>query len=114
MPCPSEADSRLRGVRGTIREVSEDPEKKVHKVLPNRISSFTFRNQDVFDILSKLTDKDIVLIFGLPGLGKSALLKHVVFFVAERNFYKDGVVYVDLSNANTFKEAITELCFALK
>ena len=60
----------------------------------------------MFDVLKLLTDNKIVQIFGLPGLGKSSLLKNVCVYLGERNLYKDGLVYIDLNQIKTFNEAL--------
>ena len=69
---------------------------------PNKVRPFLFRNRDMFDVLKLLTEKQIVQIYGLPGLGKSSLLKNVTVFLGERNYYKDGLMYVDLRHITTF------------
>lgn len=60
----------------------------------------------MFDVLKLLTAYKIVQIFGLPGLGKSSLLKNVCVYLGERNFFKDGLVYIDLNQITTMKEAL--------
>ena len=68
----------------------------------------------MFDVLKLLTEKNIVLIFGIPGVGKSTLLKNITFFVNEPNFYRNGVIYINFSNVHSFKDAITEISRAVK
>ena len=60
----------------------------------------------MFDMLTRLTNNNWVQIFGMPGLGKSSLLKNVTCFLGERNIYKDGVLYIDFLHVITYKEAI--------
>jgi hypothetical protein len=60
----------------------------------------------MFDMLKLLTTNNWVQIFGMPGLGKSSLLKNVTCFLGERNIYKDGVLYIDFLHVTTYKEAI--------
>jgi len=72
--------------------------------LPNKVSPFVFRNKDMFDVLQLLSEEKtfIVQIWGMPGLGKSSLQKNVTCFLAERDYYKDGVVYIDFMHVTTF------------
>ena len=63
--------------------------------LPNKVSPFIFRNRDMFDVLQSILQSNIVQIFGLPGFGKSSLLKNVTCFLGERDIYKSGVLYID-------------------
>jgi len=60
----------------------------------------------MFDVLRLLTVNNVVQIYGMPGLGKSSLLKNVTCFLGERDIYKDGVVYIDFLHVLTFKDAI--------
>ena len=60
----------------------------------------------MFDVLKLLTVNNIVQIFGLPGLGKSSLLKNVCVYLGERNLYKDGLVYIDLNQIKSLQEAL--------
>ena len=69
--------------------------------IPPKVCPFLFRNRDMFDVLKLLTINNIVQIFGLPGLGKSSLLKNVCCYLGERNLYKDGLVYIDLNQITT-------------
>ena len=64
------------------------------------------RNSDMLDVLKLLTQNDIIQIFGMPGLGKSSLLKNVTCYLGERDIYKDGILYIDFLHVTTFNEAI--------
>ena len=75
-------------------------------VLPNKVTPFMARNSDMLDVLKLLTQNDIIQIFGMPGLGKSSLLKNVTCFLGERDIYKDGILYIDFLHVTTFNEAI--------
>ena len=81
-----------------------------HENLPTKVTPFLFRNKDMFDVLDLLTTNNIVQIFGLPGVGKSSLLKNVTCFLGERNIYKDGVVYINFSHVLKYQEAIEIIC----
>ena len=60
----------------------------------------------MLDVLKLLTQNNIVQIFGMPGLGKSSLLKNVTCFLGERDIYKSGVLYIDLLPVTNYKEVI--------
>jgi ABC-type cobalamin/Fe3+-siderophores transport system ATPase subunit len=55
--------------------------------LPNKVTPFICRNHDMFDVLRLISQNKIVQIFGLPGFGKSSLLKNVTCFLGERDIY---------------------------
>ena len=82
--------------------------------LPQKVIPFVSRNQDMFDVLRLLTENNIIQIYGMPGLGKSSLLKNVTCFLGERDIYKDGVVYIDLMHVKTFTEVIQILSCYIK
>lgn len=60
----------------------------------------------MFDVLRLISQNKIVQIFGLPGFGKSSLLKNVTCFLGERDIYKSGVLYIDFIHVEKFREAI--------
>lgn len=84
--------------------------------LPNKVSPFICRNLDMFEVLRLLSEENtfIVQIWGIPGLGKSSLLKNVTVFLGERDIYKDGIVYIDFLHVMTFKEVLQIIAAYLK
>jgi hypothetical protein len=38
-----------------------------------------------------------VEIFGFSGVGKSAILKQTLHYIADRNLYEGGIVYTNLA-----------------
>jgi Cdc6-like AAA superfamily ATPase len=101
--CPEQDDHRLKKIAGEMRQIGVEWNLMQ---LPNKVSPFLSRNQDMFEVLSLLSSNNIVQIYGMPGLGKSALLKNVTCYLAERDIYKDGVIYIDFMHVLTFKETI--------
>ena len=101
--CPELWDDRLRRERGAVECINLQTELRC---LPNKVTPFVSRNQDMFETLRLLTENNIVQIYGMPGLGKSSLLKNATCFLGERDIYKDGVVYIDFLHVTTFREAI--------
>jgi nucleoside-triphosphatase THEP1 len=49
----------------------------------------------MFDVIKTLNEWNIVQVFGMPGLGKSSLLKNVSNYIGERNLYRDGLIYMN-------------------
>lgn len=50
----------------------------------------------MFEVVKTLNECYILQIFGMPGLGKSSLLKNVSNFIGDRNLYRDGLIYINL------------------
>lgn len=101
--------------KGKMRKVGA---KDAFKILPNQVMTNNLLRKDIYEVLgflnSEQNPKDIVLIFGIPGLGKSLLLKNVCWYVGERDFFRDGVIFLDLQSCQSFSECIGEMVCALK
>lgn len=61
-----------------------------------------------------LNECKVVNVFGLPGLGKSSLVKNVSNYLAERNYYEDGILYINFQQENTLTEAIVTILRSLE
>mmetsp|Transcript_3252 Transcript_3252/g.3209 ORF Transcript_3252/g.3209 Transcript_3252/m.3209 type:complete len:130 (-) Transcript_3252:3950-4339(-) len=81
--------------------------------LPRKVTPFISRNGDMFDVIRLLQEENVVQIFGMPGLGKSSLLKNVSNYIGERNLFVDGVLYVDFHCIKSFREALALTMSAL-
>lgn len=66
------------------------------------MTPFISRNGDMFDVIRLLQEENIVQVFGMPGLGKSSLLKNVSNYIGERNLYIDGVLYINFHTIKSF------------
>ena len=60
----------------------------------------------MLDVIRYMNESSIVQVFGLPGLGKSSLIKNVGNFIGERNLFRDGLLYVNFQNIKTFQESL--------
>lgn len=62
----------------------------------------------MYDVLQLLSDErtNIVQIWGMPGLGKSSLLKNCTCYLSERDIYKDGIIYIDFMHVSSFTEIL--------
>jgi hypothetical protein len=70
--------------------------------LPRKVTPFISRNGDMFDVIRLLQEENIVQVFGMPGLGKSSILKNVSNYIGERNLYPDGVLYINFQSIRSF------------
>jgi len=75
-------------------------------ILPNKVTPFLFRNNDMLETLKSLHENNIVQVYGMPGLGKSSLLKNATCFLGERHIFPDGIVYIDVNHVNKFLDLI--------
>jgi nucleoside-triphosphatase THEP1 len=61
---------------------------------------------ETYNVLKKLVSKEtkVVLVWGWPGIGKSTLLRNLSNFCAERNFFKNGAIFINISEVSTIEE----------
>ena len=60
----------------------------------------------MLETLKSLHENNIVQVYGMPGLGKSSLLKNATCFLGERHIFPDGIVYIDVNHVNKFLDLI--------
>lgn len=49
----------------------------------------------MLEVIQILNECNLVQIFGMPGLGKSSLIKNASNYIGERNLYRDGLIYMN-------------------
>ena len=57
-----------------------------------------------------MSDKRLVMILGLHGIGKSALAKNAAHYMLERKYFTGGVIFVDLKGIKLFKMMTRKIC----
>ena len=64
-------------------------------ILPSDLVPWIPRNRDVFDIMTLLLSEKtkVVKVFGMPGVGKSGVMKKVTLYLADRNLYPGGIIF---------------------
>ena len=77
-------------------------------ILPPTIKDWIPRNKEMFDIIEKLQNNEISIleIFGISGVGKSALVSKVTNFLADRGIYKGGIIYSNFSQISNLRDAL--------
>ena len=45
------------------------------------------------------------MVFGMPGTGKSSIIKKVALYAADRNLYQGGILYVNLQGVELVADA---------
>ena len=61
-----------------------------------------------------LKDSSLVQVYGLPGMGKSTIIRFVGNYLSERSHFADGALFVDLKSAMNFDEFMIQLYEALR
>jgi len=67
------------------------------------------RDLDCYLTIEKLIFESarIVEVFGMPGVGKSALISKVAHYIADRNLYPGGIVYLNCSGVSKVREMLS-------
>jgi len=64
-------------------------------------SDFVGRNEDLYKLANYLTQKHrLITVTGLPGIGKSSICKQLGYFFSERDFFRDGVIFIQMSGSS--------------
>lgn len=79
-------------------------------ILPANIQPWVSRNKEMYEIIEKLqTGVKILEIFGISGVGKSAMVSKVANFVSDRGTYKGGIIYANFSQIGNMRDALLQL-----
>lgn len=99
-------------IKGNITELPDLIDSK-------ELMKFVGRGSDLKDIIRKIVDlrlkNKILTIKGSGGIGKTTIIKKAAYEFSERNFFKDGIYFVDLEhieNYNQFEYKISQ-CFGV-
>lgn len=72
---------------------------KVHiKNLPVRVPDLIGRANDCQKVLQVLDLHRLIWVDGIPGIGKSVLVKEITHLVYDRDVFEDGVLYMSLKD----------------
>ena len=74
--------------------------------LPAAAECFLGRNVETYRVVTAVLDRRLVTVTGVPGVGKSAVARAALNFLAERHYFSDGVLYADCSAATTAEELV--------
>jgi hypothetical protein len=58
----------------------------------------------VFELIQVLTDKitKFIIVHGLEGIGKARLVYETAKYLNKRNFFRDGIFYIDLKGVRSY------------
>jgi len=80
--------------------------------LPVKPQTFTGRSVEMYDIINELVTNRLVTITGVGGIGKTVVGIEVARWFCSRNYFPDGVFYIDLRQSDT-AEGIIDLLGAI-
>lgn len=65
-------------------------------ILPQKVPSFVGRQKDMFKLITKIMSSNsspLITVVGLPGIGKTALVRNTVHHIQERRLLIGGSVF---------------------
>ena len=66
------------------------------KEYPAKVDNFIGRQKEMFEVVHNVMNNRLVNIIGLPGIGKTALCKNAVQYIADRKLFKQGILFMPL------------------
>ena len=91
---------------------SLDIETKFNEV-PSTVENFIGRQIEVFEVVHHVMNNRFVNVIGLPGIGKTALAKNAVNYIADRKLFKQGIIFFSLkgykSSSVFLKKLVTNI-----
>jgi hypothetical protein len=89
-----------------------NPRPKYNKYTLSRVEHFIPRCRDMYEIVSLLNQKRrFITITGQSGIGKSTIVRELVRYVQFRNFFNDGIIYIELSRCENLLKILENLDF---
>ena len=89
---------------GNIKRIDSLP--PLGTKLPGKSDHFSGRSSDMMKIIHYCCENKLVTVRGIPGIGKSALVRRIANHLYERNFFEDGVIFASHNN----EKEITDYC----
>ena len=69
----------------------------------------------MWELIDKvMSGERLVALLGLPGIGKSSIVRNALHFITERKFFTGGVILVQLKNVQdiyTFNKRLQRLIY---
>ncbi|CDW73918.1 sh2 domain containing protein [Stylonychia lemnae] len=80
-------------------------------ILPFNQHPYIARNMEIHSVIKMIQDNrvKIVKIFGMSGSGKSTILKKATLYLADRDQFTGGIIYINLSGIQTVIDAIYQI-----
>jgi ABC-type cobalamin/Fe3+-siderophores transport system ATPase subunit len=64
----------------------------------SRVEHYISRGRQLYEVIQLIQKKRrFITIVGQPGLGKSTLVRELARYLQFRNYFRDGIVYLELS-----------------
>jgi ABC-type branched-subunit amino acid transport system ATPase component len=75
----------------------------------SKVEDFLGRTPEMHQVISYIQNKRIVNVMGIPGIGKTTLIKAIAHYLDERLLFKDGIIMLSLRNLDQASMILTRL-----
>lgn len=82
--------------------------------LPALVENFVGRQIECKTIIEMIHSNRYVSVEGIPGIGKSAVVKHICNMLYDRHVFKDGILYVTLRDCASLEGLFKKVYFSIK
>lgn len=71
----------------------------------SRVEHYIPRSRDMYEIISLISQKRrFITITGQSGIGKSTIVRELVRYIQFRNYFRHGIVYLELSRCENMSK----------
>ena len=65
--------------------------------IPGKVENFIVRHEIMYEVITALGIHRFTTLKGIPGIGKSTLVRELARYMYFRSSFKDGIVYTQLA-----------------
>lgn len=94
-------------VPGRVTDVHATPE--TFRVETSKSEDFIGRTLEMHQVIACVMERRIVNVMGIPGIGKTTLVKAVAHYLDERHAFLNGIVVLSLRNLDQVSMMLTRL-----
>jgi hypothetical protein len=81
---------------------------------PAKVDNYVGRQIELHEIVRNVCQNRLVNIMGLPGIGKSSLVKNAIHYMAERRLFKTGIIFISAKGLITCELFLKQLITFIK
>lgn len=75
----------------------------------SKVEDFIGRTLEMHQVIIHINNKRVVNVMGIPGIGKTTLVKAVAHYLDERHAMRDGIIMLSLRNLDQTSMMLTRL-----
>lgn len=76
-----------------------------------KVEEFVGRQIDMEQVIICILKNRLVTLKGIPGIGKTTISKSLGKFIAERQIFQDGVIYISMRGHDQTSQLVQQMYF---